>query len=100
MDSDDDDEDDEDKDEDELDDETRLDLLKSTIGILAKRTKNTSIAAKKLDILRLKNANRAAPKSRVSSFFFLWIGKNTSNFIFLCRLLLLQLLFILMHKLC
>lgn len=66
MDSDDDEEDDEYKDEDQLDEETRMDLLKSTIGILDRRTRNTTVPAKKLDILRLKNANRAAPKSYVS----------------------------------
>ncbi|KAI8079668.1 WD40-repeat-containing domain protein [Gilbertella persicaria] len=63
--SDSDDEDNDDiKDEDQLDEETRLDLLKSTMGILDKRTKKTSISPKKIDILRLKNANRAVPRSK------------------------------------
>ncbi|KAI8364320.1 WD40-repeat-containing domain protein [Choanephora cucurbitarum] len=51
-------------DEDQLDEETRLDLLKSTMGILDKRVKRGSIPPKRIDILRLKNANRAVPKSR------------------------------------
>jgi U3 small nucleolar RNA-associated protein 18 len=68
VDSDDEDEDNVDKDEDELDDETRLDLLKSTIGILARRTAKNTISPRKLDILRLKNANRAVPRSYVSFF--------------------------------
>ncbi|CAO3648303.1 unnamed protein product [Mucor hiemalis] len=63
MDSDDEDEDDENKDEDQLDEETRLDLLKSTMGILSRRSKNSTISPRKLDILRLKNANRAVGKS-------------------------------------
>lgn len=67
MDSDDEDnEDDEHRDEDQLDDETRLDLLKSTMGILSKRSGNNTISPKKLDILRLKNANRAVPRATVS----------------------------------
>lgn len=68
MDSDDEDEDDENKDEDQLDEETRLDLLKSTMGILSRRSKNSTISPRKLDILRLKNANRAVGKSLVSYF--------------------------------
>lgn len=36
------------------------------MGILSKRTENLTISPKKLDILRLKNANRALHKSRVS----------------------------------
>lgn len=64
MDSDDEDEDDENKDEDELDEETRLDLLKSTMGILSRRSKNSTISPRKLDILRLKNANRAVGRSQ------------------------------------
>lgn len=65
MDSSDEEEDDEHKDEDQLDDETRLDLLKSTIGILSKRSANNTISPRKLDILRLKNANRAVDRSKV-----------------------------------
>jgi U3 small nucleolar RNA-associated protein 18 len=68
MDSDDEDEDNDDKDEDQLDDETRLDLLKSTMGILSKRSGNNTISPKKLDILRLKNANRAVPRATVGFF--------------------------------
>ncbi|KAI9470881.1 MAG: WD40-repeat-containing domain protein [Benjaminiella poitrasii] len=66
TDSDDEDEDENaDRDEDELDNETRLDLLKSTMGILDKRSANRTISPKKLDIMRLKNANRDAPKSKI-----------------------------------
>ncbi|KAI8637323.1 WD40-repeat-containing domain protein [Parasitella parasitica] len=49
--------------EDELDDNTRLDLLKSTMGILERRTGKNTISPRKLDILRVKNANRAVPRS-------------------------------------
>lgn len=67
MDSDDSD-DENDEEEDQLNDEDRLDLLKSTMGILSRRAKNLTISPKKLDILRLKNANRAVPRSNVSYY--------------------------------
>ena len=98
MDSSDEDEDDEDKDEDQLDDETRLDLLKSTMGILSKRSGNSTISPRKLDILRLKNANRAVERSRVSIHAQNRIIHVLS--IFFSRKSLNQLLFTLMHKLC
>lgn len=66
VDSDDSDDENEEGDEDNLKDEDRLDLLKSTMGILSRRAKNLTISPKKLDILRLKNANRAVPKSKVN----------------------------------
>lgn len=56
-----------DRDEDELDDKTRLDLLKSTMGILERRSGKNTISPRKLDILRVKNANRAVPRSYVSA---------------------------------
>ncbi|KAI7899951.1 WD40-repeat-containing domain protein [Cokeromyces recurvatus] len=65
SDDDDDNDDDANKDEDELDNETRLDLLKSTMGILERRSTNRTISAKKLDIQRLKNANRTAPRTKI-----------------------------------
>ncbi|KAL7312021.1 U3 snoRNP protein [Mucor circinelloides] len=61
--SDEEDDDDMDRDEDELDDKTRLDLLKSTMGILERRTGKNTISPRRLDILRVKNANRAVPRS-------------------------------------
>lgn len=66
VDSDDEENEDVENEEDQLDEETRLDLLKSTIGILDRRSRKSTLPAKRLDILRLKNANRAAPKSYVS----------------------------------
>lgn len=66
VDSDDSDDENEEGDEDNLNEEDRLDLLKSTMGILNRRAKNLTISPKKLDILRLKNANRAVPKSKVN----------------------------------
>ncbi|KAI7881234.1 WD40-repeat-containing domain protein [Mucor mucedo] len=63
MESDDEDNKDNDDEEEQLDEETRLDLLKSTMGILARRTRKTALPSNRLDILRIKNANRAAPKN-------------------------------------
>lgn len=72
MESDDEDKDNDDDDEEEqLDEETRLDLLKSTMGILDRRTRKTALPSNRLDILRIKNANRAAPKNHVSFFLLL-----------------------------
>ncbi|KAI8969098.1 WD40-repeat-containing domain protein [Mycotypha africana] len=51
-------------DQDQLDEETRLDLLKSTMGILDKRAHKKSIPPNKIDIMRVKNANRAVPKPK------------------------------------
>ncbi|KAG0746873.1 hypothetical protein G6F57_008232 [Rhizopus arrhizus] len=47
-------------DEEQLDDETRIDLLKSTMGILNNRVDMKAIAPTTIDILRLKDANRAS----------------------------------------
>lgn len=63
-----DDEDDAELDEEQLEEEARLDLLKSTIGILSRRSNTRTISPKKLDILRLKNANRAVPRTNVRNY--------------------------------
>ncbi|ORE07015.1 WD40 repeat-like protein [Rhizopus microsporus var. microsporus] len=50
--------------DDQLDEETRIDLLKSTMGILNKRSNLKAIPPKRLDIMRLKDANRASLSQR------------------------------------
>ena len=56
-----------DDDDDQLDDEERLDLLKSTYGILQLRKENRVLPANFLDIERFKNANQMSP-SEVNLF--------------------------------
>ncbi len=59
-------------DEEQLDDETRIDLLKSTMGILNNRVDMKAIAPTTIDILRLKDANRASA-SQVSSIDTIYV---------------------------
>ncbi|RCH94460.1 U3 small nucleolar RNA-associated protein 18 [Rhizopus stolonifer] len=54
------DEEEEEGEEDNLEEEARIDLLKSTMGILDNRKDKKNIAPTRLDIMRLKDANRAA----------------------------------------
>ncbi|KAI9244235.1 WD40-repeat-containing domain protein [Sporodiniella umbellata] len=71
RDSEDEDEEDEEDEEDRLEEETRIDLLKSTMGILDSRKGRKNIGPTRLDILRLKDANRASvSKGYISSVAF------------------------------
>ncbi|KAG0165972.1 U3 snoRNP protein [Apophysomyces sp. BC1015] len=59
------------EDEDQLDDETRIDLLKSTYGILEKRGMKQLLSTKHIDVVRMKDANQMSPaKSGITSVAF------------------------------
>ncbi|KAI9255595.1 WD40-repeat-containing domain protein [Phascolomyces articulosus] len=59
------------EDDDQLDDEERLDLLKSTYGILQLRRENRTLPSNFLDIKRYKNANQMSPsESSISTVEF------------------------------
>ncbi|KAI8381519.1 WD40-repeat-containing domain protein [Radiomyces spectabilis] len=48
-------------DDDQLDEEERIDLLKSTYGILERRGTRQLLSSKHIDMIRMKNANQMAP---------------------------------------
>ncbi|KAF7724742.1 U3 snoRNP protein [Apophysomyces ossiformis] len=57
--------------EDQLDEETRIDLLKSTYGILEKRGTKQLLSTKHIDVVRMKDANQMSPaKATITSVAF------------------------------
>lgn len=66
-----------------LDDETRLDLLKSTYGILEQRKQSRNLPSNFIDILRVKDANQAS-RSSVSVQSHLFSLSHTLTLMMVC----------------